>query len=73
MYGIVGAALSSLISYTLQASFAVGFASRLSGQSVLSLIVPGPAEVRLVIATLPRLMAGVPFLRRFVSASRGAR
>jgi O-antigen/teichoic acid export membrane protein len=71
IYGIVGAAMASVVSYSVQASFALFFASRLAGQSPLSLIVPGRAEVALVIATLPRLMAGVPILRRFVPRPGG--
>jgi O-antigen/teichoic acid export membrane protein len=57
MFGIVGASLSSLISYTAQAAIAVALASRLSGQSALSLFVPGVGEVRLLIDTLKRLLA----------------
>ena len=65
MFGIVGASLSSLLSYTLQASIAVFFASRLSGQSPLSLFVPGRAEIGLLLATLPKLLKGIPVLNRF--------
>jgi O-antigen/teichoic acid export membrane protein len=72
MYGIVGAALASVISYSIQAAFALFFASRLAGQSPLSMVVPGRAEVALVIATLPRLMARVPGLRRLVRRNGGA-
>jgi hypothetical protein len=54
-FGIVGASLSSLISYTFQAGMAVIFASRLSGQSPLSLFVPGTGEIRLLVETGRRL------------------
>ena len=69
-YGIVGASLSSLVSYSLQAVIALVFASRLSGQPLLSLFVPGLQEAGLVVATLPRLLASVPFVRRFVATHR---
>ncbi|MGA2513483.1 MAG: polysaccharide biosynthesis C-terminal domain-containing protein [Candidatus Limnocylindrales bacterium] len=55
-FGIVGASLSSLISYTFQAGMAVVFASRLSGQSPLALFVPGSAEVGLLVETGRRLL-----------------
>ena len=64
VYGIVGAALASLISYTLQAALAVAFASRLSGQSPLSLFVPGREEVVLFLGTLWRLWGAAPILGR---------
>lgn len=54
-FGIVGASLSSLVSYTFQAAMAVVFASRLSGQSPLSLFLPGTAEVRLMVETSRQL------------------
>jgi O-antigen/teichoic acid export membrane protein len=54
-FGIGGASLSSLISYTFQAGMAVIFASRLSGQSALSLFVPGTGEIRLLVETGRRL------------------
>jgi stage V sporulation protein B len=53
--GITGASLASLISYTAQAAIAVFFAGRLSGQSPLSLFVPGMGEVRLLTGTLSGL------------------
>jgi O-antigen/teichoic acid export membrane protein len=71
-FGIVGASLSSLISYTFQAAVAVFFAARLSGQAPLSLFVPGTVEVRLVIDTIQRVAAGA-MARRFGSGSRGDR
>ena len=70
MYGIVGASLSSLISYTVQAGIAVVIASRLSGQSPLSLFVPGPAEVHALVATLGRLLGGIGFVHRLRSGPR---
>ncbi|HEX7544155.1 MAG TPA: polysaccharide biosynthesis C-terminal domain-containing protein [Candidatus Limnocylindrales bacterium] len=63
-FGIVGASLSSLISYTFQAGMAVIFASRLSGQSPLSLFVPGTGEIRLLVETGRRLMANTKARRR---------
>ena len=62
IYGIVGAALASLVSYTFQAVVAVAFASRLSGQSPLSLFVPGREEVVLLVTTLWRLWGSAPVL-----------
>ena len=62
--GIVGASLSSLISYTIQAAIAVYFASRLSGQKPLSLFVPGRGEIALLMTTLPRLIGRVPLINR---------
>ncbi|MGD0861182.1 MAG: polysaccharide biosynthesis C-terminal domain-containing protein [Candidatus Limnocylindrales bacterium] len=54
MYGIVGAALASLLSYSAMAAMMVVVACRLSHNSPLAVIVPGPAEVRLLIATARR-------------------
>ncbi len=70
MFGIVGAALASLISYTFQAGVALVFASRLSGQSPLSLFMPGTAEVRLMVETARRLV-GQAMARRHRSQGRG--
>jgi O-antigen/teichoic acid export membrane protein len=50
--GIVGASLSSLISYTLLAGMMLIAASRLAGKSSLSLFVPGRAEVGLLLTGL---------------------
>jgi O-antigen/teichoic acid export membrane protein len=68
--GIVGASLSSTVSYTFQAAVAIFLASRLSGHSPLSLFVPGLGEVRLLAATLPRLLRGVPLIRRWSPEAR---
>ena len=57
MFGIVGASLSSLISYTVQAGIVVFFTSRLSGHPAVSLFVPGAGEVRLVVETVRRLIS----------------
>ena len=57
MYGIVGASLASVISYTLQAGIVIVMASRVSGQPPLSLFVPGKGEVVLLIGTAQRLYA----------------
>jgi Na+-driven multidrug efflux pump len=64
--GIVGASLSSLISYTLQAAVAIFFASRLSGQRAVALFVPGLGEVRLLVETAPKILRGVPIVRRWL-------
>ena len=48
--GIVGASLSSVVSYTALAAMMVAVASRISGQSVVSLCVPRPAELRIVVS-----------------------
>ena len=64
IYGIVGAALASLVSYTFQAAVAVFFASRLSGQSPQSLFVPGKEEVVLLVSTLWRIWGAAPVLGR---------
>jgi O-antigen/teichoic acid export membrane protein len=47
-FGIVGAALSSVVSYSVLAAIVVRMASRESGRSIRELCVPGPAEVRLL-------------------------
>ena len=54
--GIVGASLASFVSYTVQAAFAVFFASRVSGQRALSLFMPGRDDLLLVAATARRLL-----------------
>jgi O-antigen/teichoic acid export membrane protein len=59
MYGIVGASLASVISYTLQAGIVILMTSHLSGQSPLSLFVPGKDEVMLLIGTGQRLYSRV--------------
>jgi O-antigen/teichoic acid export membrane protein len=70
--GIVGASLSSLISYTFQAGIIITVASRLSGQAPLSLFVPGAGEVRLVVETTRRL-AGRAMARRHGPKTGGRR
>jgi Na+-driven multidrug efflux pump len=60
MFGIVGASLASLISYTCQAGMVIVLASHVSGQPALSLFVPGAEEVRLVIETARRVVRRVP-------------
>ena len=59
MYGIVGASLASVISYTLQAVIIILLASHVSGQPPLSLFVPGKDEVFLLIGTGRRLLERV--------------
>ena len=56
-FGIVGASLSSLISYTAQAAFYVVLASRLSGKPALSLFVPGRDEIGVLLRTAGRVFA----------------
>lgn len=65
--GIVGASLSSLVSYTCQAGLYVYLASRLSGQPWRSLFVPGLDEVRIVFGTGTRLLS------RMLKMARSAR
>jgi O-antigen/teichoic acid export membrane protein len=72
MYGIVGASLSSLVSYTVQAGIVVYFTSRLSGQRAFSLFVPGPGEVHLVVETVRRFV-GHALARSPGSATQGRR
>ena len=71
--GIVGASLASLISYSAQAAIVLFFASRLSGQSPLSLFVPGRAEVQLLVDGLRRLWARAKASDRMKLGSRGGR
>lgn len=56
--GIVGAAVASLISYTSHATIMLAVASRMAGQSAISLVLPGRAEVKRLIAGL-RAAAGI--------------
>ncbi len=56
-FGIVGASLASVFSYTLQAAVAVFFASRLSGHSPLELFVPGPRRGATPLDDACRLLA----------------
>jgi O-antigen/teichoic acid export membrane protein len=69
-FGIVGASLASLISYTAHAAMTLFIASRLSGHSMLTLIVPGRAEVALLVAGLRRLAGRIR--SRNVAPSAGA-
>lgn len=55
-YGIVGASLSSLISYSISAAILLTVSSRLSERSILSLVVPGREEVHLVVARVRVLL-----------------
>jgi O-antigen/teichoic acid export membrane protein len=64
MYGIVGAALSSVISYAALAILVVMMASRVSGVSPLELCVPRPADFRML-ATV-----GLTIARRAISRGR---
>jgi O-antigen/teichoic acid export membrane protein len=48
VYGIVGAAAASLISYTAMTAMMLVVACRLSGHSPFYLIVPGTTEVRVI-------------------------
>jgi O-antigen/teichoic acid export membrane protein len=55
--GIVGASISSLISYTISAAILLFVASRLSHRSILTLIVPGREEVRILVSGVRRGLA----------------
>jgi O-antigen/teichoic acid export membrane protein len=63
-FGIVGASLASLGSYTALTAITLVIASKLSGASPLSLVVPGRAEVQLLMSGLVRLSRRLPLLRR---------
>ena len=63
-FGIVGASLASFGSYTALTAITLVIASKLSGASPLSLVVPGRAEVDLLISGLVRLSRRLPLLRR---------
>jgi O-antigen/teichoic acid export membrane protein len=54
-YGIVGASLASLASYSVYATTTLLIASRLSRQSPLSLFVPGRAEFWLIVTWIGEL------------------
>ena len=56
-FGIVGAALASLMSYTISAAMLLSVASRLSHRSLLTLVVPGREEARVVVAGVRRGLA----------------
>ena len=62
-FGIVGASLSSLVSYTAHATMTLLIASRLSRQGPLSLFIPGRAEVVLLVTGFVRLGRRLPLLR----------
>jgi O-antigen/teichoic acid export membrane protein len=56
-FGIAGAALASLISYSAFLAILLTACSRLSGRSILSLVVPGREEFRLVLAHARSILA----------------
>jgi Na+-driven multidrug efflux pump len=58
-FGIVGAALASLVSYSTSAAIVLTVASRMSGQSVPSLVLPGREEVRVLVAGARRSLGRV--------------
>lgn len=70
--GIVGAAAASLISYSCHATIMLAVTSRMAGQSPISLILPGRAEVNRLIGGL-RAIAGVAGARLRRSAEAGRR
>jgi len=72
-FGIVGASLSSVVSYTAHAVMTLLIAGRLSGQSPLSLFVPGWAEVLLLVAGLRHLGGRLPLIRSARSGAGGVR
>jgi O-antigen/teichoic acid export membrane protein len=57
--GIVGASLSSVVSYTALAVMMVFAASRVSGQSIVALCVPRPAEFKILVAAASRIAGQV--------------
>jgi O-antigen/teichoic acid export membrane protein len=59
IFGIVGASLSSVFSYSLQAVIAIMLASHVSGQPPFSLFVPGKDEVKILIGHGRRLISRV--------------
>lgn len=71
-FGIVGASLSSVASYTALAAMMVFQASRLSGQSVVSLCVPRPAEARILVVGAASLTRSL-LARAARRSARGAR
>lgn len=62
-FGIVGASLASLGSYSALTTMTLLVASRLSGQGPLSLFIPGRAEVDLLMSGLVRLGRRLPLFR----------
>ena len=62
-FGIVGASLASLGSYTALATMTLLVACRLSGQGPLSLFIPGRVEVVLLVTGFVRLARRLPLLR----------
>ena len=71
-YGIVGASLASVISYTAHALLTLVMASRLSGQPLRSLLVPGRTEVVLFVTGLWRLRSRLPLVGKALSSAGGA-
>lgn len=67
-FGIVGASMASLLSYTAHATITLFMASRLSGQPLSSLLLPGRTEAALFVAGLWRLTDRLPLV-----GNRGAR
>ena len=57
-FGIEGAALASLLSYTVHASLTVAVASRLSGARARDFVLIGAADVRRVVDRLLGLLPG---------------
>jgi O-antigen/teichoic acid export membrane protein len=72
-YGIVGASLASVISYTAHASITLVMASRLSGQPMRSLLIPGRTEAVLFVTGLWRLTDRLPLFGRSRSNEGDAR
>jgi O-antigen/teichoic acid export membrane protein len=56
--GIAGAALASMLSYSLHATLTVWLASRLSGARAVEFVTPGRAEVNRLVERLASLRAG---------------
>jgi O-antigen/teichoic acid export membrane protein len=70
-FGIVGASLASVASYSVMAAMMVVLASRMSGQSVACLCIPRPADFR-VLATGSMALARKAATRGRAAATRGA-
>jgi O-antigen/teichoic acid export membrane protein len=62
LYGIVGASMASLLSYTAHATITLFMASRLSGQPLRSLLLPGRTEAVLFVTGLWRLTERLPLI-----------
>ena len=69
--GIVGASLASLASYTVLAGMMVIAAARIGGRPAASLVVPGTAELALLVSAARTFGAGARRMRSSRGAARG--